>query len=383
MIASGAIPGPAQTRTLSLSDITVCKALGSNPSENYENPPDINVPPHVSGADLPAQGGQNPQTLCETGPIDEDGNPRLPFAEGDVPNIQKLAPGFSPTNEGNIVLTNGKNVGGRAGTPLAGGPLALPGPGALEPGAETLDVQAGQGLRLQIGNTATIRFFRLILTDSLGVQIPLVRIGGQGGLLDNARLEGGVVSGFDFKYTSGEILLDPGDRADVVAAIPTSATGVLTLWTQDFDRTGGGFAKVPTVPVAHLNVTGSAGSVYTIADGTPLRASIPGAAVETLGPATVSLLDPATFLPAPGKPGLSSQDIQLTAVGGMNLGINGFEGHARLHRRLHGGRARVVGTLCRRDRRHVGVDGHERDQRTPSVPPARVLDPADRPHEAG
>ena len=64
------------------------------------------------------------------------------------------------------------------------------------------------------------------------MQIPLVRVGGQGGLLDNALVEGGVVGGFDFKYTSGEILLDPGDRADVVAAIPTAATGVLTLWTR-------------------------------------------------------------------------------------------------------------------------------------------------------
>ena len=71
------------------------------------------------------------------------------------------------------MLTNGVNVGGRAGDPAD--------PGALAAGAETLDVQAGQGLRLRLGNETVVRFFRLILTDNAGVQIPLVRVGGQGG----------------------------------------------------------------------------------------------------------------------------------------------------------------------------------------------------------
>ena len=98
-----------------------------------------------------------------------------------------------------------------------------------------------------MGNEATTRFFRLRLTDNAGVQVPLVRVGGQGGLLDNALVEGGVVAGFDFKYDPGEILIDPGDRADVVVAIPAGAAvgDKLTLWTQDFERTGLGFAKLP------------------------------------------------------------------------------------------------------------------------------------------
>jgi hypothetical protein len=151
-----------------------------------------------------------------------------------------------------------------------------------------------------------------------------VRVGGQGGLLDDAVVEGGVVSGFDFKYDSGEILLDPGDRADVVAAIPASATGVLTLWTEDFSRTGGTFSNIPTVPVAHFSVAGTAGSVYSIAAGTPLRSSIPGAAVEALGAATGNLLDPTTF--APPKPGLSAEEVQLTNVPSVSLGVDGVIG---------------------------------------------------------
>jgi FtsP/CotA-like multicopper oxidase with cupredoxin domain len=307
--AMGVLPPSTQTKTLALSDITVCKDAGSNDTATYD--PSL---PWVGGGPLPVQPPPTPFTLCEGSPIDEDGNARGPFAAGDVPNIQKLGTA-GRTNEGQTVITNGINVGGRAGSPSA--------PGALDAGASALDVLAGQGLRLRIGNTATTRFFRLILTDDTGAQVPLVRIGGQGGLLDHAVVEGGVVAGFDFKYESGEVLLDPGDRADVVVAIPSSATGVLTLWTQDFERTGTGFSLVPTVPVMHLNVVGTASAPYSIGAGTPLRALIPGAAVETLGPATGTLLDPAAFSPA--KPGLPSQDVKLTATG-SSLGVDSVLG---------------------------------------------------------
>ena len=308
---AGVIPGPDDTRTLVLSDITVCKAPGANDGATFD--PSL---PHVSGGALPAQPGPFPVTICETSPVDEDGNPRPAFAAGDVPNTQSAGTA-GRVNEGQIVLTNGMNVGGRAGNPSA--------PGALAMGASVMDVEAGQGLRLRLINSATTRFFRLRLTDDAGTMIPLFRIGGQGGLLDAAVRDGGVApSGFDFKYDLGQVVLDPGDRAEVVAAIPSTASGVLTLWTEDFSRTGQGFAKIPTVPVAHLSVAGAAAAVYTIADGTALRSSIPGAAQEVLGPATASLLDPAAF--APAKPGMADQDIELTATG-ASLGVNGILGH--------------------------------------------------------
>ncbi|HEV8337411.1 MAG TPA: multicopper oxidase domain-containing protein [Candidatus Polarisedimenticolia bacterium] len=328
LISGGVIPGASQTLTLALSDVTVCKAQGSNDTATYDG----NTQPHVALAPGWAQPSPTPKDLCETSPIDEEGNPRAAFDEGDIPNIQTSAPTGKPTNEGQTVLTNGKNVGGRAGNPGA--------PGALDAGAATFDVQAGQGLRLQIGNTATIRFFRLRLTGTVGgvdgTQIPLIRIGGEGGLLDNAVEQGGVIPpgpsppGFDFKYDLGEILLDPGSRADVVVAIPPTATGDLTLWTEDFFRTGGaGWAKLPTVPVMHLHVTGVAGSTYTISDGTALRAST-GDTVPALGAATGTLLDPSLFVPP--KEGLASQDIQLTnsATGGFGvdtvIGSHDFSG---------------------------------------------------------
>lgn len=309
---SGVLPPAAQTLTLALSDTTVCKAVGSNDAVTYD--PSL---PWAGGGAMPPQPGPAPQDLCETTPIDEHGDPRGPYAAGDIPSIQKSGTA-GRVNEGQTVLTNGRNVGGRGGSPSA--------PGALAAGAATFPVQAGQGLRLQIGNAATIRFFRLRLTDAAGAQIPLVRVGGQGGLLDHAVLDGGTPGGFDFKYDAGEILLDPGDRADVVAAIPATASGVLTLWTQDFKRTGtaggGGFANVPTVPVMHLAVTGTAATPYAITAGTALLAAV-GAAVETLPAPSGTLLDPGTFSPA--KPGLASPAINLTATG-TSLGIDGVIG---------------------------------------------------------
>ena len=329
LIAANVLPTAAQTKTMLLSDITVCKAATFNDEETFDTTP--GALPHVSGGDLPGQAGPDPDDLCELTPIDEDGNDRpLPggiYAEGDVPNIQKS--GLSgQVNEGQTVLTNGKNVGARAGTPAV--------PGVLAAGASKLSVQAGQGLRLQLISAATTRFFRLLLTDQSGAQIPLVRVGGQGGLLDSAHKEGGVVSGFDFHYTLGEILLDPGDRQDVVVVIPAGANvgDVLTLWTQDFPRTGGGFANIPTVPVAHFEVSGVAAVPYTIDDGTLLRTNpvlpVPDP-VELLGAPTGTLVDPATFNPV--KPGIADPNIVLSNIlnaieggTGNRLGINGYHG---------------------------------------------------------
>jgi FtsP/CotA-like multicopper oxidase with cupredoxin domain len=317
LVTSGTLPNASRTKTVVLSDMTVCKTAGGNDGATYVNTGDN----WLDGQALPPQLPPVPSTLCDT-PINDHGFPLGgPLGMGDVPNIQ-LAGAGGRTNEGQTVLTNGKNVGGRPGSPSA--PQALPGTSA------TLDVQPGQGLRLQIINASTIRYMRLRLTTNTGVQIPLVRVGGEGGLLDNAVVEGNTptVGVFDFKYLPGESLLGPGDRADLVAAIPATATGVATLWTMDFSRTGATFTDTPTVPVMHLNVTGAAGS-YSIAAGTPLRAATLNP-VEVLGAPDGVLLNPASFLPT--KPGLLTPDIRLTSSPGAtppsssSLGINDLQG---------------------------------------------------------
>lgn len=312
--AAGVLPGAANTLPLVLSDVTVCKALGSNDAQTYD--PALTWAWAGMGA-YPGQTGPHPVDICELTPLDEDGDPGTPFGAGDIPNIQMhtAMPGVQ-TNEGQTVLTNGVNVGHRAGTPAA--------PGALVAGARTFDVNPGRTLRLQIANMATIRYFRLILTEATGAPVTLFRVGGEGGLIDNPVVEGGMPGGFDTQFTAGEILLPAGSRAEVVFTVPTTATGVLTLWTQDFPRTGPGFANLPTVPVMHLNVTGAPVSPLPITTATSLRTS----AVVPLGASIATpLLDPALFpspIPSP-KPGLSTLPITLTTSPGM-IGIDGIPG---------------------------------------------------------
>jgi FtsP/CotA-like multicopper oxidase with cupredoxin domain len=334
-LVGNTLPSALDTKQLVLSDITVCKTAGMN-TDAYAS---LGGAEWLSGA--AAQPGPLPADLCELpNAVDDDGMAGMGFmgwGPGDVPSLMAMS---GRINEGQIVLTNGVNVGGRSGTPTA--------PGAVAAGAYKLPVLSGQGLRLQIVNCATTRYFRLRLTDGAGQKVDLVRVGGEGGLLDNAVLEGltpPVPAGtFDPKYDSGEILLPPSVRADVVVAIPAGlAVGtVLTLWTRDFQRLGpmaaggGPWAKLPTVPVMHLEVTGPVvGPAYTIVGGpngvggTPLRAKagFPGPLVPALGVANATLLTPAGGFVAP-KFGMANQDIKLTAG---TPSIDGVAGHA-----LHG-----------------------------------------------
>lgn len=303
LIAKSVIPSEAQTKTLVISDITVCNTpgAGTNPATF-----DGNLP-HVSGIQSWQINYQNhpltqsPLILCETDPLDANGGlkPTL-YSAGDIPNIQ--SPGLiGRMSEGFTVLTNGVNVGGRAGTPAA--------PGALAAGASTLDVQAGQGLRLQIVNPSPVRYVRLLLTDNSGNQIDLVRIGGEGGLLNNAIVEGGAAGKFVTNYGRGEILLPPASRADVVAQIPSNVAqnSVLTLWTEDYQRVAATYSWLPTVPVMHLKVSGPAASQYSIASGTALLASLGAQAmVKVLGAPTADLVLDS------GEAGSLDKDIKLT-----------------------------------------------------------------------
>jgi FtsP/CotA-like multicopper oxidase with cupredoxin domain len=281
-LRGGIIPSADQTKTLVLSDITVCKAAGNNPATFADGLP------HVSGISSTGLNKwqinysnhdltQSPLILCETDPLDANGvyTPNL-YRAGDVPNIQ--SPSLTGRmSEGFTVLTNGVNVGGRS---LSIDQLGKWTVGDLDTDAKTLDVKAGQGLRLQIVNPSPVRYMRLRLADSNGMQIDLVRIGGQGGLLNNAVVEGGDA----FGYGQGEILVPPAGRADLVAAIPSGATGVLTLWQQDYQRVLDTWSWTPTVPVMHLNVIGSLNPAYSIWAGRALLAGTGGAvlALDTL-----------------------------------------------------------------------------------------------------
>jgi len=307
---------PSQSERLVLSDITVCGAPGI-PANNPGY--DLSLPWAGPGGVLTTQPGLSQLQICDTAPVDEEGNAGASYAAGNVPAVQQSS---GRINEGITVLTNGSNVGPRGGTPNA--------PAAIVPAdVSMINVQPGQGLRLQLVNCSINRYFRLILTTNTGTQINLVRIGGEGGLLDRAVLEGGTITGFNTKYNPGEILLPPAARADIVAAIPDDVTVTdLTMWTLDFERfpgpgaPGGPYSNIPTVPVLHLNVTGAAVvPAYSITGGpngvggAPLRVAT-GNLVPTLGAATASFLNPTVFTLA--KLGLPDQDIQLSGGAVIN-----------------------------------------------------------------
>lgn len=318
--ASQLLPSGGQTIRAILSDTTVCKAPGSNDAVTYD--PSL---PHVSGGPLPAQAPPTPKDLCETHPIDTDSNPRAPFAAGDIPNIQQANALTSPANEGQTVLTNGVNVGGRSGPPNNPGPLA--------PGAKVLPVVGNDNYRLQLVNASTVRYLRLRMTSPLGRHVNLLRIGGEGGLLDKSLLDGGKpVSQFSYDphYDAGEILLPPGGRADVVVRMRQSGnftdpveTGIYTLWTEDFERTASGFANLPTVPVMHFSAAAPLSTAITgiRSFGEFLRP--PTARTEHLIDSGATPLDPATF-PKP-KPGLAAPNINLN-VDPKGFAVDGVHG---------------------------------------------------------
>ena len=342
LIAAGTIPAAVNTRQIVLSDVTVCKAAGANDTATYVNPnnvlPATDAAEWVSGAT--AQDAPTPVQLCQIGggnsATNDDGTAAaVSYAAGDIPSMIRPV---GRLNEGQTVLTNGMSVRARNGKPAT--------PGGLTAGAQTMNVQPGQGLRLQFANAATIRYFRLVLTTQAGVQIPLVRIGGEGGLLDAAVVEGGTVGTFVTKYLSGEILLPPGSRADVVAAIPATVPvgSILTLWTRDYSRTGFGFSNLPTVSVMHLAVAGAVvAPTFAIPAGTPLRAAIPGATVETLPAANAVLLTPAGGFVAP-KFGRANQTIVLNAGGTTSIDgvVGNFEGFSPYSSAPHLGSTRYA-----------------------------------------
>ncbi len=327
LIAANKIPAAADTHDLVLADTTICKLV--NDAVNYVDPativPATNAPewvrPFVVGGvnfqeDSPGVSA-SPARICSISPVDDDGNPGPAFGAGQIPNIQKDS---GKIFEGQTVLANGDVPEPRFGTPTL--PVAL----AATP--SMLDVAPGQGIRLQAVNCSQSRYFRLRLTYGNGTipgaMLPLIRIGGEGGLLNAAVEEGGTIGTYVTKYDPGEILLPPATRADFVFTVPIDAVGVMTLWTRDYSHKSSGFALVPTVPVKHFDVSLPAvATPYSIADGTTLLDSIPNASTVAIPATPDSLLDPrptaagGDFLV--DKSGSSNSDIQLTGGGSPSI----------------------------------------------------------------
>lgn len=151
-------------------------------------------------------------------------------------------------------------------------------------------VPSGKRIRLRLLNESISRHFRLQLLDSGNTNI--YRIGGQGGLLDHIRLEGGTLGTWDTKYGVGEIQLGSGMRADVII-YPTGAEGtIITLRTT---HTSGSFQVsngLPDSPIAYFQISGSAADVAPAA-GDAILAGTAEDIENIRAAATTPLIDPA------------------------------------------------------------------------------------------
>ncbi|MBM4195560.1 MAG: hypothetical protein FJ197_00480 [Gammaproteobacteria bacterium] len=335
LVRRGVLPPESRSRTLMLADTTVCKAPGANDAVTFAA--GAAVPWSFSREGLGGFPGHSaaptPRDLCES-PRDDHGQPLGggPLPPGAVPNIQPaMNCGVNPrcrVNEGQLVLVNGRVPASRSGSPDAPGLLADP--------AAAWELPAGSNARLRLINAAVSRYFRLRLSDTAGRLVPLLRVGGQGGLLDRVRVEGGKAGEVDLKYPRGELVLAPAERADVVVNLPQGRRGdVLTLWTEDYSHYGTneypyGYGALPTVPLAHIRLAGKR-PVARLSEGDPLRlhAAVrdPVANLKTVK-ATAALVDPARL--DPPRPGTTNPEVLLTVLG-LRESIDGVHAIA-----LHG-----------------------------------------------
>jgi FtsP/CotA-like multicopper oxidase with cupredoxin domain len=310
---------PRRQETLVLTDITICREPGANDEETYPTDPSL---PWAGEGPFPGHAfSPTPRELCETPLTPEGQRGTSPLPAGSIPNVQSRRNCLEGdpalpcrVNVGQLVLSNGRVAGAREGSPTD--------PGELAADARPILIGAGEGLRLRLINASLIRYYRLLMTDADGAPVPIHRIGGEGGLLNRARLEGGMEQGLDTQFDRGEIVLGPSERTDVVVVAQGAEGDVLTLWTRDYPHTGRGFAFTPTRPVMHFRIDGTRTPPTPLAlqERTRLlkdpRVDRPIERLKKQKPDS-SLVDPATLVGAPL--GTSSPTIRLTNVAGPSI----------------------------------------------------------------
>jgi FtsP/CotA-like multicopper oxidase with cupredoxin domain len=161
-----------------------------------------------------------------------------------------------------------------------------------------IEVSAGGAVRLQVLNTSITRFYRLRIANHT-----LYRIGGEGGLLDAVRIEGGSVDAttenyegttleettVDLGYERGEILLGPAQRADLVL-VPQGEVGeLLTLEWMDYARGRHGMwmegddmvmgdadddGLRTSIDIAHFRLVEGDSESFDIAEGDPILTAL-------------------------------------------------------------------------------------------------------------
>jgi len=168
---------------------------------------------------------------------------------------------------GDVFLCNGM-------VPLRSGTLCAP----TTNSAPFFYIGKNQRIRLQLFNASISRNCYLTLrypcTNPTG-NTNLYHIGGQGGLLDNAVLDGGVQSGYDFKYAAGNINLGSGMRSDVMFYSSGNAGDVIQLVGNPLAGSwnlSGTFTA--SYPVAFFVITNGGSASGALTAGSPILTAI-------------------------------------------------------------------------------------------------------------
>ena len=259
LIGNNVVPGPASTFQIAMSDI------------EWDRRPNLLSSLQVGRLDAAAIDGGGFKTINKW--IHDCGNGPAGNGPGNNSAICKAA-----AFPGDTVLVNGCN------------------PDTMQvAGSTTFPVTGGQTIRLQLFNEALTRNFDVYLENATNhAKVNLIRIGGQGGLLDRARLEGDIPVagganansfGWQTLYDSGHISLSSGIRADAVACIPSVPPGTplvlmgknnTAMWPLQIGANpANGFAIPATFPLAFFQVVpGAPPPVACIVSNSPIRAAL-------------------------------------------------------------------------------------------------------------
>jgi FtsP/CotA-like multicopper oxidase with cupredoxin domain len=167
-------------------------------------------------------------------------------------------------------------------------------------------VPSGKRIRLRLFNAAISRHFHLRLLGSADNNI--YRIGGEGGLLDNVVLDGGVKQNWNSWIARGELVLGPGDRADVIV-VPSGNDGDIVQLAGDSLPNGifleeSGLAG--PYPIAYFQISGSSNEGSPSAGDPILEGTDEQVDNIKNGPVVTHLVDPAPH------GGSSDETIRLT-----------------------------------------------------------------------
>ena len=203
-------------------------------------------------------------------------NTLIQFCENNIlglPNANGGACG-SAGPPGDFFLCNGS-------VPVRAGTFCTP----TTNSAPLFYIGKNQRIRLQLFNESISRNGYLTLRypcSNPAGNTNLYHIGGQGGLLDSAVLDGGVQSGYDFHYDKGTVNLGSGMREDVMFYSSGNAGDVIQLVGNPLPaswKLSGSF--ITNYPVAFFVITNGGNTNALLAAGSPILTAV-GASNENL-----------------------------------------------------------------------------------------------------